>query len=111
MLGLRIEHYRKKAGLSRAELGRRLGLTPCAVASYEQGRRTPDAQTMDALSRILGVSADYLITGNTLNRPSSGPGEFLVRAGDGRIINLLDAGNALSGNELAVLFSALLAEK
>ena len=63
VLGLRIAALRKKAGLSQAELARRLKISSSAVGMYEQGRREPGAQLLVDLSEIFGVSTDYLLTG------------------------------------------------
>ena len=63
MLGTRIAFLRRRAGLTQEELAERLAISPGAVGAYEQGRRTPSASMVVALSRNLEVSVDYLLTG------------------------------------------------
>lgn len=66
MLGSRIAALRARFGWSQAELARRLHISPSAVGMYEQGRREPSVEVIVALARVLGVSVDYLLTGNSL---------------------------------------------
>ena len=73
MLGARIAALRLQAGLSQAELGRRLSVSPSAVGMYEQGRREPSMDRIVALSGIFGVTTDYLLTGQLLT-----PGDRLA---------------------------------
>ena len=63
MLGIRIAILRISKGWSQAELARRIGVSTSAVGMYEQGRREPSVDTLVALSRIFGVSLDYLLSG------------------------------------------------
>ena len=68
MLGARIAALRREAGLSQAELASRLQVSPSALGMYEQGRREPSADTLVRLSRELGVTTDYLLTGKPAER-------------------------------------------
>ena len=63
MLSLRIKSLRIRADLSQAKLAAQLKIGTSAVGMYEQGRRTPDLDTLVAMSQIFDVSLDYLITG------------------------------------------------
>ena len=63
MLGLRIASLRQSKGISQAELANRLHISASAVGMYEQGRREPSVEILIALSRELGVSLDYLLSG------------------------------------------------
>ncbi len=63
MLGARIAALRRDAGWSQAELASRLRVSASAIGMYEQGRREPSADSLVALSRIFGVTTDYLLTG------------------------------------------------
>lgn len=71
MLGLRIACLRHSFGLSQAALARELNISPSALGMYEQGRRSPPQDILIALSRRLGVSTDYLLTGRI-----SGQGDY-----------------------------------
>ena len=63
MIGSRIAALRRGAGLSQAQLAQQLKISPSAVGMYEQGRREPGIQLLAELSRLFGVSIDYLVTG------------------------------------------------
>ncbi len=112
MLGARIAALRRDAGWSQAELGRRLRVSASAVGMYEQGRREPSADTLVTLSRVFGVTTDYLLTGS----PIAPPDQQAVR----RIMesSLASAQSTLAGrrdqpftrSELAALFAALLTD-
>ena len=112
MIGPRIAALRKDAGMSQAELARKLGISPSAVGMYEQGRREPSADTLVQLSKLFRVSTDYLLTGE-LSR--AGDEEILARILEG-YANLtaqrleLRKNTPFSRQELMVLFAAMLAE-
>ena len=111
MLGPRIAVLRREAGWSQGELARLLQVSPSAVGMYEQGRREPSAQILVDLSRLFGVTVDYLLTG----KPAPGEENRIHSAVDSA---LGKAENQLSGRrerpfsrqELAVLFAAMLME-
>lgn len=63
MLGARIAALRREKNMSQYTLAQNLGISPSAVGMYEQGRREPDVDTIVKLSRLFGVSTDYLLTG------------------------------------------------
>ena len=98
MLGQRIAALRRRAGLSQAELARRLQISASAMGMYEQGRREPSVDTLVAMARELQVSTDYLLTGKIRT----------VQEDKNMVQTLLD--KPFSHRELAALFSALLME-
>jgi len=63
MMGARIAALRRQAGISQAELARRLGCSASAVGMYEQGRREPPSDLLVQMARIFDVTTDYLLTG------------------------------------------------
>ena len=63
MLGKRIAFIRRRLGMSQEALAGKIGVTPAAVGAYEQGRRSPSVYLLVALSRSLGVSVEFLLTG------------------------------------------------
>ena len=112
MLGPRIAALRRQAGLSQAELAAKLQVSPSAMGMYEQGRREPPAEVLVALARVLGVSTDFLLTGQ-----ASAPVEAdaltamllsRVTTADRRLSGRTD--RPFSREELAVLMAALLIE-
>ncbi len=58
-----IRELRKKKGWTQTELGEKLGLTFGGIASIEQGRCLPSAETTVKLSEIFNVTTDYILTG------------------------------------------------
>lgn len=111
MLGARIAALRREAGLSQAELASRLQVSPSALGMYEQGRREPSADTLVRLSRELGVTTDYLLTGKPSERETEKLDALLlsrIRAADQRLEERQQ--RPFSREELAVLFAAMLME-
>ena len=112
MLGQRIGALRRSKGLSQAELAQRLGISASAMGMYEQGRREPAIQTLVTLSRELGVTTDYLLTG----RPDSTAdadavtqtAQSLADAATRRLAHRAES--PFSREELTVLFTALLTD-
>ena len=56
-----IKNLRRSKGLSQAELAQACAVHQTAVSQWENGRTQPDRQALTALSRIFGVSTDYLL--------------------------------------------------
>ena len=69
-MGERIAQLRRKCGLSQTKLAQALGLRTSTVAMYEQGRREPSVTIIIALARTLGVTIDYLLTGQSPQAPT-----------------------------------------
>lgn len=110
MLGARIAALRRSAGLSQAELGKKLKISPSTVGMYEQGRREPSVETLAELSQLFSVSIDFLVTGKTADeKEQEAITDLLMQR-----VELAD--QQLSGRrvrpfsrqELAVLFAAML---
>ena len=51
----------KRAGMSQEELAEKLNVSRQAVSRWEMGTAMPDAQNLLELSKIFGVSVDYLL--------------------------------------------------
>lgn len=66
----RIKLLRNEYGLTQEDLANRLGVARATVASWEVGRRTPDADAIKKLANIFNTTADYLI-GHTDTRHST----------------------------------------
>ena len=103
MLGTRIAALRREAGLSQAELAQRLQVSPSALGMYES------MQTLVKLSRELGVTTDYLLTGTPAEKEREELEKMLlgrIRAADQRLEQRRE--RPFSREELAVLFAAML---
>lgn len=59
--GSKISSLRKAAGYSQEELAAKLEVSRQAVSRWETGEAMPDTQRIIALSRLFGVSTDYLL--------------------------------------------------
>lgn len=111
MLGARIAALRRERKWSQAELAARLQVSPSALGMYEQDRRQPSAEMLIRLSRELGVTTDFLLTGQL---PPAGDTELeemlsnRIQAADQRLEDRRE--RPFSREELAVLFAAMLLE-
>ncbi len=56
-----LREYRKKAGLTQAQLAKELGVSKACVGMWEIGCRKPDIITLKKLAKILGCTADELL--------------------------------------------------
>lgn len=110
MLGARIAALRRSAGLSQAELGKKLKISPSTVGMYEQGRREPSVETLAELSELFSVSIDFLVTGKTADEKEQELISDLLM----QRVSMADQQLAsrrvrpFSRQELAVLFAAML---
>ncbi|KMY49536.1 helix-turn-helix domain-containing protein [Peribacillus loiseleuriae] len=59
-----LENLREKKGWTKTEVARRLGMkTVSTYANWEYGIRTPDKDMLAKISKLYGITTDYLITG------------------------------------------------
>ena len=56
----RVKSLRQKAGLTQAELARRLEVSQATIGMIETGKRLPSAQLLTALAQALGIKEDRL---------------------------------------------------
>lgn len=111
MMGPRIAALRRQLRMSQADLARQLNISPSAVGMYEQGRREPSAELLVELADVLGVTTDYLLTGQSHSIEDSKLSRMLqtcLDETDQRLKNRKD--RPFSRQELAVLFAAMLTE-
>ena len=62
-VGERIRSRREELGLTQAELGLELGVTHQHVSGVEGGTSAPSLDLLVRIARRLGVSTDFLLTG------------------------------------------------
>lgn len=60
-IGERIKEARKAKGYTQKELADMIGVANATLCGYEVGKREPDAVKINALSKALGVTGDWLI--------------------------------------------------
>lgn len=57
----RLTMLREEAGLTQGELADHVKLSRSAIGMYEQGRRAPDFDAVDALAEFFDVGLSYMI--------------------------------------------------
>ncbi len=56
----RLKEAREKKGLSQHELAKLAAVSQPAIFYFESGKKRPNADTLEILADILGVTMDYL---------------------------------------------------
>ena len=72
ILADKIMQLRKKAGWSQEELAEQLGVTRQSVSKWEGAQSLPDLEKILQMSRLFGVSTDFLLK-DELEPESSDP--------------------------------------
>ena len=73
-LGENIGKYRREKGFTQEELAKIIGVATGSMQNYELNKRKPNYETLNEISKVLEVSIDDLINGessiyiNRLNR-------------------------------------------
>ena len=67
-MGKRITERRKLQGLSQEELAEKADLTPQTISTAEHGVKAIRPENLLNLSKALAVSADYLLTGEIIDK-------------------------------------------
>lgn len=62
-IGQRIKKKRKELGLTQLEIRELAGISSGNLSDLENGKKTPSAQTLIALSKVLQCSIDWILTG------------------------------------------------
>lgn len=57
----KLRAIRKAAGITQAEIARRLGIDPAAVSQWESGKTRPDGARLPLLATILGQSMSFFV--------------------------------------------------
>lgn len=75
ILADKIIQLRKKSGWSQEELAHQLGVTRQSVSKWEGGQSVPDLERVLQMSRVFGVSTDYLLKDELEDSPIPVPAE------------------------------------
>lgn len=67
-IGKRITERRKKLGMTQETLAEKGDLTPQFVSYAESGKRAMRPENVTKLAKALEVSADYLLTGDIVDK-------------------------------------------
>jgi transcriptional regulator with XRE-family HTH domain len=94
--GARVLKVAKDRGVSQTEIAHRLGLNPSAVSLWGKEGRNPAIKHLPEIAKILGVSAEYLMTGEgevsiseTVSTPEGSPKESTSVSVDAGILEIL----------------------
>ncbi|EIP3426194.1 helix-turn-helix domain-containing protein [Salmonella enterica] len=68
-IGGRIKLRRRSLGRTLAELGRQIGVSAAAISLWENGSTTPDAKRLEALSKSLYCTIEWLVDGSEFPQP------------------------------------------
>ena len=60
-LGQRIAERRKLLGLSQESFGEKMGVSRQAISKWEADTSTPDVEKLITMSKLFGVSVDWLL--------------------------------------------------
>lgn len=63
---MRIKEARKKNNMTQKELADAIGVDFTVISKYEKGTVTPPAKRLEAISKVLGESIDYLVSDDLL---------------------------------------------
>ena len=61
MISDKIKKLREQAGYSQSQLAKKLDVTRSSVNAWEMGLSTPTTQYIVALTKLVHVSADYIL--------------------------------------------------
>lgn len=64
-LGEKIQWGRRRSGLSQQQLAEKLCVSRSAIAKWETDKGLPDVENLKQLSRLLGMTVDSLLDGDT----------------------------------------------
>lgn len=72
LFGKNLKALRTNAKLTQQDLATKLKVAPSTIGMYESGKRMPDADILNKIANIFGVSIDYLLgrTTNSITQPN-----------------------------------------
>ena len=92
ILAEKIQALRKQNNWSQEELAVKLGVSRQSVSKWESGTSIPDLERIIKISRVFGVSTDYLLK-DDMEEPVSGSGAVdIERRRGGRRLTACFAG-------------------
>ena len=71
-MGALIRSLRKEKGMTQLELAQAIQVSDKAVSKWERGQGCPDVSLLTALSDILGVNLEQMLTGDLAPNPLDG---------------------------------------
>ncbi|MHB1681924.1 MAG: helix-turn-helix domain-containing protein [Bacilli bacterium] len=95
--GDHLAKARKAAGMTQADLAKRLSISVRAIQHYEQGRSTPPLPKLQKIVEILGVSLSYFEANTNLSDRDKGTFHVSEKASQyGKVEHIMRASEKLS---------------
>lgn len=70
-LSEKLYQLRRQSGFSQEQAAEQLCVSRQAISKWESGQSTPDPDKLVALSKLYGVTTDYLLLEDTLETPAA----------------------------------------
>ncbi len=105
VFGARLKGLRKQKGWAQKELAGRVGIRFQQLNKYESGLNTPPADMLVKLADALGVTVDYLLTGNPVEDSPLASSRLF------RCFKMLEALNADDQETVIKVIDALIAKE
>lgn len=89
----RVRRARRIAGMTQADLARKIGVKPSAVAQWEAGGTTPSVTNLISCAHVANVSFEWLATGrgqavSDAETPAADPAAFAQDLDEERLLRL-----------------------
>lgn len=75
-IGGRIKAERKRQGMTQEKLAEMINVSPHYIYEIERGMKAMSLETLISITRVLEISADYLIFGSSTHKPDRQAGLF-----------------------------------
>lgn len=104
----RISEIRKERKLTQKELGRLIGAAQNTICNWENGKREPDQEALAKMSKLFGVTVDYLLGLDTEKGPLTVTDEEAL---DQELISLLTSLTPAEQEKTAAFVQGLIANR
>ncbi len=95
-LGATLKYFRKKSGLTQAQLSKTLGITRSSYAYYESGKSTPKLEVLQKLAALYNVTLETIVEGKITPTLEQDPEFFYELHGfDDKFYDLTDVEKAV----------------
>jgi len=97
-IGKRIIDTARQKGYNQRDIANALGISPSAVSDWVKKGSTPSGKRLSRLSELLGVSIEYLVSGNETGSRTSNDQSFTKQE-----VELLRIYNKITAKNQALL--------
>ena len=96
-----FEHLMKQRGLRIIDVQRGTGIPYSTFTDWKAGRYTPKADKMNKIAAFFGVSVEYLVTGNDIEKESTEGNKYYFSDSTAQVAQVL-----YENKDMRVLFDA-----